>query len=65
MIKENIIKGLKITIGVVAAILLAGLLNLEFQATAVTVFIVAMLSSKKQSLKFSGTLLLEIGRAHV
>ncbi|NLC26981.1 MAG: aromatic acid exporter family protein [Fastidiosipila sp.] len=58
MIKENIIKGLKITIGVVAAILLAGLLNLEFQATAVTVFIVAMLSSKKQSLKFSGTLLL-------
>lgn len=58
MIKENIIKGLKITFGVVAAILLARVFDLEFQTTAVTVFIVAMLSSKKQSLKLSGTLLL-------
>lgn len=58
MIKENIIKGVKMAIGVVAAISLARVSNLEFYTTAATVLIVAMLSSKKQSLKLSGILLL-------
>lgn len=58
MTKEQIIKSLKIAVGIIVAILLAKVLNLEFHTTAATVFIVVMLSTKKQSLKLSGTLLL-------
>ncbi|HHX30820.1 MAG TPA: hypothetical protein GX720_06305 [Clostridiaceae bacterium] len=58
MTKENIINGIKLTVGVLAALFLANLLKLEFQISAATVYVVAMLSTKKQSLKLSGTLLL-------
>ncbi|NLC26184.1 MAG: aromatic acid exporter family protein [Fastidiosipila sp.] len=58
MTKEKILNSFKIAVGVLVAILLAKLINLEFHTTAATAFIVVMLSSKRQSLKLSGTLLL-------
>lgn len=58
MLKEQIIKSLKITIGVVVAILLAKSLNMEFYSSVATIVIVSMLSAKKQSIKLAGTRLL-------
>jgi len=58
MLKENIVKSLKITIGVVIAMLLAQTLKMEFSTTVATIVIVSMLSAKKQSFKLASTRLL-------
>lgn len=69
MLKEQIVTSLKMTIGVVIAILLAKALNLEFYSSVTTVVIVTMLSTKKQSIKLSIKLLLasifSLGLAYV
>lgn len=51
---EQFIKSLKITIGVVVAVLIAKALQMEFYSSVATIVIVSMLSSKKQSLKLAG-----------
>lgn len=56
--KEQIIKSLKITIGVVVAILIASALKMEFYSSVATIVIVSMLSAKKQSIKLAVTRLL-------
>ena len=58
MLKEYIVKSLKITIGVVVAILLAQALKMEFYTSVATIVVVSMLSSKKQSIKLASTRLL-------
>lgn len=58
LLKEQIVKSLKITIGVVVAILLAQALKMEFYSSVATIVIVSMLSAKKQSIKLAGTRLL-------
>lgn len=58
MLREQIVKSLKITIGVVVAILLAQALKMEFYSSVATIVIVSMLSAKKQSIKLAGTRLL-------
>lgn len=58
MLKEQFIKSLKITVGVVVAVLLAQALNMEFYSSVATIVIVSMLSAKKQSIKLAGTRLL-------
>lgn len=58
MLKEQIIKSFKITIGVVVAILLAQALKMQFYSSVGTIVIVSMLSDKKQSLKLARTRLL-------
>lgn len=58
LVKEQIIKSLKITIGVVIAILLAQALKMEFYSSVATIVIVSMLSAKKQSIKLAATRLL-------
>ena len=49
------LKSLKITMGVVVAVLLAKALNMEFYSSVATIVIVSMLSAKKQSIKLAGT----------
>lgn len=56
--KELMIKSLKITIGVVVAIIIAEALNMEFYSSVATIVIVSMLSAKKQSIKLAATRLL-------
>jgi uncharacterized membrane protein YgaE (UPF0421/DUF939 family) len=56
--KELIIKSLKITIGVVIAIIIAQALKMEFYSSVATIVIVSMLSAKKQSIKLAATRLL-------
>ncbi len=58
MFKEQILKSLKITIGVVVAMVITGLLKMEFANSVATIVIVSMLSTKKQSIKLAGTRLL-------
>ena len=58
MTKENIVKSLKITLGVLVAILIAQALKMEFYFSVGTIVIVSMLSAKKQSIKLAGTRLL-------
>jgi len=58
MLKEHIIESLKITLGVVIAILLAQALKMEFYTSVATIVIVSMLSAKKQSIKLASTRLL-------
>lgn len=58
MLKENIIKSIKIALGVLVAILIARALNMKFDMTLTTIVIVSMLSEKKQSIKLAGTRLL-------
>lgn len=58
MVKEQMLKSLKITMGVVVAVLLAKALNMEFYSSVATIVIVSMLSAKKQSIKLAGTRLL-------
>lgn len=58
MLKEHIVKSLKITIGVVVAMLLAQALKMDFYASVATIVIVSMLSAKKQSIKLAFTRLL-------
>lgn len=58
LMKEQIIKSFKITIGVVIAVLLAQALKMEFYSSVATIVIVSMLSAKKQSIKLAGTRLL-------
>jgi uncharacterized membrane protein YgaE (UPF0421/DUF939 family) len=58
MLKEHIVTSLKITIGVVIAILLAQVLKMDFYASVATIVIVSMLSAKKQSIKLASTRLL-------
>ncbi len=58
LVKEQIIKSLKITIGVVIAILIAEALKMEFYSSVATIVIVSMLSAKKQSIKLAATRLL-------
>lgn len=58
MLREQIVKSLKITIGVVVAILLGQALKMEFYSSVATIVIVSMLSAKKQSIKLAGTRLL-------
>ena len=69
MLKEQIVTSLKMSIGVVIAILLAKVLNLEFYSSVTTVVIVTMLSTKKQSIRLSINLLfaaiLSLGLAYL
>lgn len=58
VIKEQIIISLKMVIGVVVATLIAKALNLEFYSSVATIVIVSMLSTKKQSIKLAGILLI-------
>ncbi len=58
VVKEHIIKSLKITLGVVVAMLIAQALRMEFSSTVATIVIVSMLSAKKQSIKLASTRLL-------
>ncbi len=58
MTKEHIVKSLKITLGVLVAILIAQALKMEFYFSVGTIVIVSMLSAKKQSIKLAGTRLL-------
>jgi uncharacterized membrane protein YgaE (UPF0421/DUF939 family) len=58
LVKEQIIKSFKITIGVVIAILIAQALKMEFSSSVATIVIVSMLSAKKQSIKLAATRLL-------
>lgn len=58
MLKEQIIKSLKIALGVLVAVLLAQALKMEFYSSVATIVIVSMLSPKKQSIKLAGTRLL-------
>lgn len=58
MLKEHIVKSLKITIGVAIAILLAKALKMDFYSSAATIVIVSMLSAKRQSIKLASTRLL-------
>lgn len=58
VLKEQIVKSLKITIGVIVAILIAQALKMEFYSSVGTIVIVSMLSAKKQSIKLAGTRLL-------
>lgn len=58
LVKEQIIKSLKITAGVVIAIVLAEALKMEFYFSVATIVIVSMLSAKKQSVKLAATRLL-------
>lgn len=55
MVKEQIVKSLKITIGVLVAILIAQALKMEFYMSVGTIVIVSMLSSKRQSIKLAAT----------
>lgn len=55
MLKEQIVKSLKITIGVLVAILIAQALKMEFYMSVGTIVIVSMLSSKRQSIKLAAT----------
>lgn len=58
MIKERLIISLKMAIGIVVATLLAKALNIEFYSSVATIVIVSILSSKRQSIKLSATLIL-------
>lgn len=58
MLKEHIVKSLKITFGVLVGILIAQALKMEFYFSVGTIVIVSMLSAKKQSIKLAGTRLL-------
>ena len=58
MLREQIIKSLKIAGGVLVAVLLTGALKMEFYSSVATIVIVSMLSPKKQSIKLAGTRLL-------
>ncbi|MGB3368109.1 MAG: aromatic acid exporter family protein, partial [Acidaminobacteraceae bacterium] len=58
MLKEDIVNSLKITLGVLIALLLAKMLNMEFYLTVATIVIVSMLSAKRQSIKLALTRLL-------
>lgn len=58
MNKENLIKSIKITLGVAVGVLLAKWLQMEFYSSVATIVIVSMLSDKKQSLKMAGIRLL-------
>ncbi len=58
MLKEQIVISLKITIGVVIAVLLAQALKMEFYPSVATIVIVSMLSAKKQSIRLALTRLL-------
>jgi uncharacterized membrane protein YgaE (UPF0421/DUF939 family) len=58
MLKEYILKSLKITIGVVIAILIAQSLKMDFYTSVATIVIVSMLSAKIQSIKLASTRLL-------
>lgn len=58
LLKEQFVKSLKITLGVVVAILIAQALKMEFANTVATIVIVSMLSAKKQSIKLAVTRLL-------
>lgn len=58
MLKEHLVISLKMTVGVVLAVLLAQALNMEFYMSAATIVIVSMLSAKKQSIKLAATRLL-------
>lgn len=58
MSKEQFVKSLKITLGVVVAIIIAQALNMEFYMSVGTIVIVSMLSSKRQSISLAATRLL-------
>ncbi len=58
MLKEHLMKSLKIAAGVVVATLLAQALNMEFYSSVATIVIVSMLSPKRQSVKLAATRLL-------
>lgn len=58
MTKEFAIQSIKITIGVVIAVTLAKLLNMQFYTSVSTIVIVSMLSAKKQSIGLAGTRIL-------
>lgn len=58
LLKEQFVKSLKITLGVVVAILIGQALKMEFYMSVGTIVIVSMLSSKKQSIKLAITRLL-------
>lgn len=53
MLKEDIVKSLKITTGVIIGTLLAKALQMEFYTSVATIVIVSMLSAKKQSIKLA------------
>ncbi|MCR1899973.1 aromatic acid exporter family protein [Irregularibacter muris] len=56
--KEHVIRGIKITSGMIVAILIAKALHMEFYTSVGTIVLVSMLDTKKQSLKIAGTRLL-------
>ncbi|SCZ78831.1 aromatic acid exporter family protein [Acidaminobacter hydrogenoformans] len=58
MNKENLIKSIKITLGVAVGVLIAKWLHMDFYSSVATIVIVSMLSDKKQSLKMAGIRLL-------
>ncbi len=58
MLREQILKSVKIAVGVVVALLLAQALRMEFSSSVATIVIVSMLSAKKQSIKLAGIRLL-------
>ena len=58
MLKEQMVKSIKITLGVVVSILIAKFLQMEFYSSVATIVIVSMLSAKKQSIKLALTRLL-------
>ncbi len=58
MFREHVVKSVKIAVGVVAGILLAKALRMEFYSSAGTIVLVSMLSAKKQSIKLAGIRLL-------
>jgi uncharacterized membrane protein YgaE (UPF0421/DUF939 family) len=53
MLKEDIVKSLKITAGVIIGTLLAKAFQMEFYTSVATIVIVSMLSAKKQSIKLA------------
>lgn len=55
MFKEQITESLKITIGVIFAVLFAKALDMQFYTSVATIVIVSMLSAKKQSIKLAST----------
>lgn len=55
MLKEHIINSVKITAGVIVAVLLTKALKMEFYNSVATIVIVSMLSAKRQSIKLAGT----------
>ncbi|MDX9899296.1 MAG: aromatic acid exporter family protein, partial [Spirochaetia bacterium] len=58
MLREQIIKSVKITSGVIVAVLLTKSLKIQFYNSVATIVIVSMLSAKRQSIKLAGTRLL-------